>query len=65
VISIDLRSRIASHQTSYDTFDEVLIEVKVAAQQANPSLSGRLISLLLAFMYVNCDIGRKRNDTRN
>ena len=57
----ELRARIASRQTSYSSFDDILIELRVATQRNFPELNrrGTLVSLVLAFMYANCDIGRK------
>jgi hypothetical protein len=59
----ELRSKIAANRKEFEYFDLFLTTFADAAVKSLPSgtrLNRRALNILLSFMYVNCDIGRKQ-----
>lgn len=59
----ELRSKISANRDSYVKFELFLLDfaqVTKELTQRDVRISGRTLNILLSFMYVNCDIGRKR-----
>lgn len=59
----ELRSKIAANRGQFDRFEFFLIAFADIAVQSQPSgvkLNRQALNVLLSFMYVGCDIGRKK-----
>jgi hypothetical protein len=57
----ELKQKILVHRAEFDTFDKVFAFMYEEIQQKRAALKGkrRLVSILLHYMYFNCDIGSK------
>jgi hypothetical protein len=57
----ELIQKILSHRTRFGSFDDVFGFLCEQIQQPRAALRGkrRLVSILLHYMYFNCDIGSK------
>lgn len=58
----ELRTKIAADRERWDRFEHILVRFADAATQNDPGRfkgKRRVLNILLSFMYVNCDIGRK------
>jgi hypothetical protein len=60
----ELKQKILIHRFDFQTFDDVFAFLYEHIQQRRASLKGkrRLISILLHYMYCNCEIGSKHVD---
>lgn len=60
----ELKQKIVVERRRFDTFDHVLVFLIERVQKANSALRGRrrLASVLMHYMYMNCDIGKKSED---
>ncbi|MEN3930449.1 ABC-three component system protein [Microvirga sp. W0021] len=60
----ELKQKIITNRSQFDTFDDIFTYMYEQIQQKKDALRGkrRLITLLLHYMYVNCDIGIKQQD---
>jgi hypothetical protein len=59
----ELRSKIAANRNQFDRFEYFLVaftDVAVQTQANGMKLNRRALNVLLSFMYVTCDIGRKQ-----
>lgn len=58
----ELKQKILVERSRFETFDHVLLFIIGCVQQADPGLRGRrrLVSILTHYMYMNCDIGKKK-----
>jgi len=61
----ELKQKILINRTHFDTFDNVFAFLREEIQKERSSLKGkrRMISVLLHYMYFNCDIGSKHSPT--
>ena len=58
----EIRRQIAARQDAFDRFDDVLLHIANAViERHGPAIRGkrRELRILVSFMYINCDIGRK------
>jgi hypothetical protein len=57
----ELKRKILSRRTEFDTFDEVFGFIIEQVQNKRVALKGkrRMVSILIHYMYCNCDIGSK------
>jgi hypothetical protein len=60
-----LKRKILIKRSEFDTFDDIFAFMYERIQEKRTTLRGkrRLISILLHYMYFNCDIGSKDIDT--
>ena len=60
----ELKQKIVVERDRFETFDHVLLFLIENVQRSSPTLRGRrrLVSVLMHYMYVNCDIGTKAKD---
>lgn len=60
----ELKQKIVVERENFETFDHVLLFLIQRVQNANPALRGRrrLVSVLMHYMYMNCDIGKKSGE---
>ncbi len=60
----ELKQKIVVERSNFETFDHVLLFLIERVQKANPALRGRrrLASVLMHYMYMNCDIGTKSEE---
>ena len=58
----ELKQKILVNRSKFETFDDVFAFLYEAVQKQRTALRGkrRLITILLHYMYSNCDIGSKR-----
>lgn len=63
----ELKQKIVVERQRFETFDHVLLFLIERVQKTNPALRGRrrLTSVLMHYMYINCDIGTKSEDEVN
>lgn len=63
----ELKQKIVVERANFATFDHVLLFLTERVQKANPTLRGRrrLASVLMHYMYMNCDIGTKSEEEVN
>tara|TARA_B110001469_G_C9642063_1_gene323135 strand:- start:2139 stop:3077 length:939 start_codon:yes stop_codon:yes gene_type:complete len=63
-IANELKGQLIIHQNQFETFDEVLDTVPHLIQERSPELQHfarrSLLKIMIHYMYVNCDIGRKK-----
>lgn len=60
----ELKQKIVVERHNFETFDHVLLFLIERVQNADPALRGRrrLASVLMHYMYMNCDIGKKSKE---
>lgn len=59
----ELRSKIAANASEFANFETFIVsfaEAAVTPQNEIHRISRRTLNILLSFMYINCDIGRKK-----
>lgn len=63
VVANELKGQLIIHQNQFETFDEALDTVPQLIQERSPKLQQfarrRLLKIMIHYMYVNCDIGKK------
>lgn len=62
-VANELKGQLIIHQNQFDTFDEALDTVPQLIQERSQELQQfarrRLLKIMIHYMYVNCDIGKK------
>jgi len=62
-VANELKGQLIVHQNQFETFDEALETVPQLIQERSSELQQfarrRLLKIMIHYMYVNCDIGRK------
>ncbi len=62
-IANELKGQLIVHQNQFETFDAALETVPQLIQERSPELQQfarrRLLKIMIHYMYVNCDIGKK------
>lgn len=63
-VADDLKGQLITHRDRFETFDEVLEHVYQLVYERSPEVQPtgrrRLAKVLVHYMYVNCDIGKKK-----
>lgn len=63
VVANELKGQLIIHEDQFETFDEALDTVPQLIQERSPELQQfarrRLLKIMIHYMYVNCDIGKK------